>query len=35
MELSLSKQIDLEKHPIDEDLYFTWDNPVPPAPPEE
>ena len=35
MELSLSKQIDLEKHPIDEDLYFTWDNPSPPAPPEE
>ena len=35
MEASLSKQIDLEKHPIDEDLYFTWDNPVPPAPPEE
>ena len=35
MEASLSKQIDLEKHPIDEDLYFTWDNPNPPIPPDE
>ena len=35
MELSLSKQISLEKNPIDEDLYFTWDNPIPPALPEE
>jgi len=31
MEANLSKQIDLEKKPIDEDLYFTWDNP--PVPP--
>ena len=35
MEASLSKKIDLEKHPIDEDLYFTWDNPNQPIPPEE
>jgi len=31
----LSKQIDLEKHPVDEDLYFTWDNPTPIPPVEE
>ena len=35
MEVSLSKQIDLQKHPVDEDLYFTWDNPAPPPPVEE
>lgn len=35
MEASLSHQIDLEKRPVDEDLYFTWDNPTPMPPAEE
>ena len=35
MKESLRNQIELEKHPVDEDLYFTWDNPNPPIPPEE
>ena len=35
MEANLSHQIDLEKHPVDEDLYFTWDNPPAPPPIDE
>ena len=34
MKESLRNQIELEKHPVDEDLYFTWDNPITPIPPE-
>ena len=35
MEVSLTKQIDLEKKPIDENLYFSWQNPPPQPPPDK
>ena len=35
MEANLSKEIDLQKHPVDEELYFTWDSPAPLPPVEE
>jgi len=32
---NIGKQIALEKNPVDEDLYFTWNNPTPIPPVEE
>ena len=31
----IGKKIALEKNPVDEDLYFTWNNPTPVPPVEE
>ena len=33
MKKSLDEVIDLEINPVNEDLYFTWNNPTPPTPP--
>ena len=35
MQSSIAKVIALEMTPVNEDLYFTWMNPTPPAPPIE
>ena len=35
MESSISSQIATQITPVNEDLYFTWQNPTPPAPPVE
>ena len=35
MQASIAATIALEIAPVNEDLYFTWQNPVPPAPPVE
>jgi hypothetical protein len=35
MQASIATQIQKEITPINEDLYFTWQNPVPPVPPIE
>ena len=35
MQASIAAAIALEIAPVNEDLYFTWQNPVPPAPPVE
>ena len=32
---SIAKAIELEKNPVSEDLYFTFNNPPMPSPPEE
>ena len=31
MKVGIAANIALEKKPVDEDLYFTWQNPTPPA----
>ena len=35
MQASIAATIALEITPVNEDLYFTWQNPVPPVPPAE
>ncbi len=35
MQADITAQIELEKNPVIEDLYFTWQNPTPPVPPVE
>ena len=35
MQASIAATIALEIAPVNEDLYFTWQNPVPPVPPVE
>ena len=35
MEAGMAAQIQKEITPVNEDLYFTWQNPVPPVPPIE
>ena len=35
MQASIAATIALEITPVNEDLYFTWQTPVPPAPPAE
>jgi len=35
MQASLAAQIQKQITPVNEDLYFTWQNPVPPVPPIE
>jgi len=35
MQASIAATIALEITPVNEDLYFTWQNPVPPVPPVE
>ena len=35
MQASIATQIQKQITPINEDLYFTWQNPVPPVPPIE
>ena len=35
MQASIAATIQSEITPVNEDLYFTWQNPVPPAPPVE
>ena len=35
MQASIAAAIALEITPVNEDLYFTWQNPVPPVPPAE
>ena len=35
MQASIAATIATEIAPVNEDLYFTWQNPVPPAPPVE
>ena len=35
MQASIAAAIALEITPVNEDLYFTWQTPVPPAPPAE
>ena len=35
MQASIATQIQKEITPVNEDLYFTWQNPVPPVPPIE
>ena len=35
MQASIAANIALEITPVNEDLYFTWQNPVPPIPPAE
>ena len=35
MQTSIAATIALEIAPVNEDLYFTWQNPVPPVPPVE
>ena len=35
MQSSISSQIATQITPVNEDLYFTWQNPTPPAPPVE
>ena len=35
MQASIANQIEKQITPINEDLYFTWQNPVPPVPPIE
>ena len=35
MQSSIAATIALEIAPVNEDLYFTWQNPVPPVPPVE
>ena len=33
MQESIAENIQSQKTPVNEDLYFTWQNPVPPTPP--
>ena len=35
MQASIAENIQSQKTPVNEDLYFTWQNPVPPVPPIE
>tara|TARA_Y100000385_G_scaffold58662_2_gene56592 strand:- start:7430 stop:7840 length:411 start_codon:yes stop_codon:yes gene_type:complete len=35
MQASIAANIESQITPVNEDLYFTWQNPVPPAPPVE
>ena len=35
MQASIAENIQSQKTPVNEDLYFTWQNPAPPTPPVE
>ena len=35
MQASIAENIQSQKTPVNEDLYFTWQNPAPPIPPVE
>ena len=35
MQASIAANIESQIVPVNEDLYFTWQNPVPPVPPVE
>ena len=35
MQTSIAANIESQIAPVDEDLYFTWQNPIPPIPPAE
>jgi len=35
MQASIAASIESQITPVNEDLYFTWQNPVPPVPPVE